>query len=85
MKMTRFMKFKNIVQELVEPGMVQPGLIIKCVATNHTLILKKFILASSTQEFLAFCDEERVIMQTVDPESVWELVNIDFEGDIKNE
>lgn len=80
--MKRFMKFKDIIEGLVYPEMVQPGLIIKCVATNHTLILKKFILANSTQEFLAFCDEERVIIQTVDPESVWELTNIDFEGDV---
>ena len=79
------MKFKNIIEDLVYPSMVQPGLIIKCVATNHTLILKRFILADSNQEFLAFCDEERVIIQTVDPESVWELVNIELDGDIKHE
>lgn len=83
--MKRFMQFRTITEELVQTGLVQPGLIIKCVATNHTLILKKFILADSTQEFLAFCDEERVIIQTVDPSSVWELVNIDLPGDVTNE
>jgi len=83
--MKRFMQFRTITEELVQAGLVQPGLIIKCVATNHTLILKKFILADSTQEFLAFCDEERVIIQTVDPNSIWELVNIELDGDVTNE
>lgn len=83
--MKRFMQFRNIIEDLVYSGMVQPGLIIKCVATDHTLILKKFILSESTQEFLAFCDEERVIIQTVDPNSVWELMNIDLDGDVGND
>lgn len=83
--MKRFMQFRTITEELVQTGLVQPGLIIKCVSTNHILILKKFILADSTQEFLAFCDEERVIIQTVDPNSIWELVNIELDGDVTNE
>lgn len=83
--MKRFMKFSNIMSDLVHTGLVQPGLIIKCVATDQTLLLNEFTLVNSTQRMLAFCTEEREIVQTVDPESVWELVNIDFEGDVGNE
>ena len=79
--MKRFMSFINIM-DLVSAGLVQPGLIIKSTAYNQTLILNQFTLANSTQIMKAFCDEERNIVQTVDSNSVWELVNIDLEGDI---
>lgn len=82
--MKRFMKFKSIIEE-VETGLVQAGLIIKCVATDETLLLNEFILDKSDVRVKAFCTEDRRIVQTVDPESVWELVNIEFEGDVVNE
>ena len=78
------MSFINIM-DLVSAGLVQPGLIIKSTAYNQTLILNQFTLANSTQTMLAFCEEDRTIVQMVDPSSVWELVNIEFEGDVKDE
>lgn len=82
--MKRFMKFSDII-DLVNTGLVQAGLMIKCVATDNTLLLNEFTLANSTQTMLAFCEEDRTIVQMVDPSSVWELVNIEFEGDVKDE
>lgn len=82
--MKRFMKFKDICSK-VETGLVQAGLMIKCVATDETLLLNDFILDKSDLRVQAFCTEDRRILQTVDPESVWELVNIVFEGDVGNE
>lgn len=79
--MKRFMSFTNIM-DLVSAGLVQPGLIIKSTAYNQTLILNQFTLANSSQTMRAFCDEDRNIIQTIDPGSVWELVNVDFEGDV---
>lgn len=79
--MKRYMKFSDIL-DLVVLGTVQPGLIIKGVATGQTLLLNQFTLANSTQTMLAFCDEERNIIQTIDANSVWELVNVEFENDI---
>lgn len=82
--MKRFMKFADII-DLLNGGLLQPGLIIKCVATNETLVLNQFTLANSTQTVQAFCTEERNIVQTIDANSVWELVNIALEGDVVNE
>ena len=82
--MKRFMKFSDIQLDLVQPGLVQPGLIIKCVSTDQVLVLNQFTLANSSQTLLAFCEEDRTIVQAVDPNSVWELVNIDLDGDVGN-
>lgn len=80
---SRFMKFSNIMMDLVYTGIAQPGLIIKCVTTNQILLLHEIMLGST--QSLAFFTEDRQLVQTVDPESVWELVNIKLEGDITNE
>lgn len=82
--MKRFMKFSDIV-ELITTGYIQPGLMIKCVATDQTLVLNQFTLSGSTQTVLAFSEEDRTIPQTIDVNSVWELVNIPLEGDVTNE
>lgn len=82
--MKRFMKFIDIM-ELVSTGVVQPGLIIRSVANNGELILNEFILANSTQRMKAFCDNERNIVQYIEPSSIWELVNVELDGDIKYE
>lgn len=81
--MKRFMKFSDIVQDLIMTGIAQPGLIIKCVATNQTLLLNEFTLVNSNTRCRVFCDEDRTILQTIDPNSVWELVNIELAGDIQ--
>ena len=78
--MKRFMKFSDIIEAV--SGLIQPGLIIKSVSTNQTLMLNEFVLKDSTQSVTAFTDEDRNIVQTIDPNSVWELVNIEFDGDI---
>lgn len=80
---SRFMKFSDIMMNLVHTGEVQSGLIIKCVSTNQILILHEIMLG--TTQALAFFTEDRQLVQTIDPESVWELVNIKLEGDITNE
>ena len=78
--MKRFMKFSDIIEAV--SSLIQPGLIIKSVSTNQTLMLNEFVLKDSTQSVTAFTDEDRNIVQTIDPNSVWELVNIEFDGDI---
>lgn len=83
--MKRFMKFSDIISDLVATRMVQPGLIIRCISTDKIMILNKFNIVGDLTEHYGFFTEDRTLEQTVDPNSVWELVNIDLEGDIANE
>lgn len=77
---SRFMKFSSIMMDLVYTGLARPGLIIKCVKTNQILLLHEIMLGSTP--LTAFFTEDRQLVQTVDPESVWELVNINVQEDI---
>lgn len=83
--MKRFMKFIDIMNDIVNSGLAQEGLIIKCVSTDQELVLKEFTITGELSKSYGFFTEERELLQTIDPNSVWELVNINLEGDIKEE
>lgn len=80
--MQRFMKFEDIIEYIDTYG-VSDGLIIRKVATSDVLILHSFSMVGDLSKQQAFFTEKREIVQTIDPLSMWEIVNMDFEGDVK--
>lgn len=68
--MNRYLTFEKI-QQLV----LQEGLMIRQVNTGQTLLLSSCNISGNMTTTLVFTDEERNIPQTIDPHSVWELVN----------
>ena len=75
--MKRFLSFTNIM-ELVDQQMLPVDTVIKQVKDGTILLLKEFTLKDDNSTHYGFFNEDRELVPTIDPMSVWEIVNINI-------
>lgn len=81
--MKRFMSFASIL-ELVEQQLLPLNTVIKRVNDGTNLLLKEVTLSDDGSKHYCFFSEDRLLIQGIDPVSVWELINIEVE-EVQNE
>ena len=76
--MKRFLSFTNIM-DLVDQQMLPVDTVIKQVKDDTILLLKELVLKDDNSTHFGFFTEDRKLVNTIDPMSVWEIVNINIE------
>lgn len=76
--MKRFLSFADILK-LVDQQMLPVNTVIKQVKDGTVLLIKEFTLKDDNSAHYGFFSENRELVSTIDPMSVWEIVNINIE------
>ena len=76
--MKRFLSFADILK-LVDQQMLPVNTVIKQVKDGTVLLIKEIILKDDNSTHYGFFTEGRELVSTIDPMSVWEIVNINIE------